>query len=200
MSNRKNKKKITKKSEWMEFCYDTMDVTKRIAYNLDDPDDHIPIAMVVDSEGKTALIQLGGLPSKQMAYAALVEIAKELKAHSVATIFSCWSVRPSIEELRKHSPDGATDEEIAENLAENFAENYQGPAVRDHPDRVEGFMLWGAYGLEQFGLLVPYERTESGNIKKFLEEEIMNDGELIRNFLWEEAYNELFPERKDVIP
>ena len=192
----KNKKRVKTKKDWMLLCYEMMDVTKRISYGLKDPDDHIPIGMIADADGKTALVQLGRLANKQMAYAALVEIAKSMKAQSVATIFSCWFVKPSIEELRKHSPDGATDEEVAD----SFVENYEGPAVRDRPDNVEGFMLWGAHGLEQFGLLVPYERNKSGKINKFLEEETLNDDSIIRNFLWEEAYNELFPERKDVIP
>lgn len=135
------------RKKWERQIDDFVEQTKRIAFNMSDPDDYLPTALLLNSQEEAIVVVLQ-LDKQDDVYTAITRLAFQTQSECIAVCSNMWYVGRKV--------DGEVE--------------YDGPPPSQHPDRKEGFYFWAAYGKEQMGLIVPYTRQANKKIKDFGEE------------------------------
>ena len=135
------------RKKWERRIDDFVEQTKRIAFNMSDPDDFLPTALLLNSQGEATIMVLK--LDKHDVYTAITRLAFQTQSECIAVCSNMWYV-DSIKTDEYPNKDGEVE--------------YAGLPPSQRPDRKEGFHFWAAYGKEQMGLIVPY--TRQANNKK----------------------------------
>jgi hypothetical protein len=160
------------KKKWKLKIHDFFDQTKRILYNMKDPDDYAPTAMLAKGEE----IIIGVIPTdKYTFYEMIGNLAFQHQTECIATAMVCWMI----------PPDGIRPEDMSED------KEWIGPQPSKHPNRKEAIQIWAAYGKEQFGHIAEFTRRPNGRVLKYTDIDFDMDDEkvTIKNYLWETVVN-----------
>ena len=161
------------RKKWERQIDDFVEETKRIVFNMSDPDNYVPTALLLNSQGEGIVMVLD--LDKHDVYTAVTRLAFQTQSECIAVCSSTWYVES--EDLEKYRKE---DGEL----------EYDGLPPSQHPDRKEGFYFWAAYGKEQMGLVVPYTRQANKKIKDFGEEiraGFDDKNARFENYLWDAA-------------
>ena len=160
------------KKIWERKIDDFVEQTKRIVFNMSDPDNYLPTALLLNSQGEAIIMVLK--MDKHDVYTAITRLAFQTQSECIAVCSNMWYVEATDLDEKEYK-DG---------------EKYEGLPPSQHPDRKEGFHFWAAYGKEQFGLILPYTRQANKKIKDFGEEirfGFDDDDNRWVNYLWDDA-------------
>ena len=160
------------RKKWERQIDDFVEQTKRIVFNMSDPDNYVPTALLLNSQGEGIVMVLD--LDKHDVYTAITRLAFQTQSECIAVCSNMWYVE-------------STD--LDENEYKN-GKKYEGLPPSQHPNRKEGFHFWAAYGKEQFGLILPYTRQANKKIKDFGEEirfGFDDDDNRWVNHLWDAA-------------
>tara|TARA_B100002019_G_scaffold135751_1_gene117038 strand:+ start:367 stop:897 length:531 start_codon:yes stop_codon:yes gene_type:complete len=164
---------IISKEEWEKKVYGFVDETKRIVYNMSDPDNFLPTALLMNRQGEGMIMILK--LDKHDVYTAVTRLAFQEQSECIAVCSNTWYIER--EAMRKYiDEDGELD--------------YDGPPPSQHPDRKEAFHFWAAYGDKQMGVILPYTRRADGSVKNFEKEKRFgfdDDNNTLKNYLWDAA-------------
>jgi len=161
------------RKKWERRIDDFVEETKRIAYNMSDPDNYVPTALLINSQGEAIIMVLE--LDKHDVYTAITRLAFQTQSECIAVCSNMWYV-DRIKADEYTNKDGEVE--------------YDGLPPSQHPDRKEGFHFWAAYGKEQMGLIVPYTRQANKKIQDFGEEiraGFDDDDTRFENYLWDAA-------------
>jgi len=155
---------MVSRKKWERRIDDFVEETKRIVYNMSDPDGFLPTALLLNSQ-EEAMVMVLDL-DKHDVYTAITRLAFQMQTECIAVCFNTWYV-------------------------EDF--DTEGLPPSQHPDRKEGLNFWAAYGKEQMGVIVPYTRQANKKVKDFGEEKRFGfDNESnLKNFLWDAAIEKM---------
>ena len=165
------------RKKWERQIDDFVEQTKRIVFNMSDPDNYVPTALLLNSQGEGIVMVLD--LDKHDVYTAVTRLAFQTQSECIAVCFNTWYVES--EDLDKYRKE---DGEL----------EYDGLPPSQHPDRKEGIHFWAAYGEEQMGLVVPYTRQANKKVKDFGEEKrygFDDDGSTMKNYLWDAAIEQM---------
>lgn len=161
------------RKKWERRIDDFVEQTKRIAFNMSDPDNYIPTALLLNSQGEATIMVLK--LDKHDVYTAITRLAFQTQSECIAVCSNMWYV-DRIKTDEYTNKDGEVE--------------YDGLPPSQHPDRKEGLHFWAAYGKEQMGLIVPYTRQANKKIKDFGKEIRVgfdDDNNRFENYLWDAA-------------
>jgi len=165
------------RKKWERRIDDFVEETKRIVYNMSDPDNYLPTALLLNSQGEAIIMVLE--LDKHDVYTAITRLAFQTQSECIAVCSSMWYV-DSIKTDEYTNKDGEV--------------KYDGVPPSQHPNRKEGFYFWAAYGKEQMGLIVPYTRQANKKIKDFGKEIRAGFGDennRFENYLWDAAIEQM---------
>lgn len=160
------------KKIWERKIDDFVEQTKRIVFNMSDPDNYVPTALLLNSQGEAIIMVLK--MDKHDVYTAITRLAFQTQSECIAVCSNMWYVEAT----------GLDENEYKD------GKKYEGLPPSQHPNRKEGFHFWAAYGKEQFGLILPYSRQANKKIKDFGEEIRFgydDDDNRWVNYLWDDA-------------
>jgi hypothetical protein len=165
--------------KWRREVEDFLEETKRIVYNMKDPDDFIPTALVAIDDRNSIICVMP--VDKYDFYEIVVKLAFQHQTECIATILNSWIIPP--EGFRDEDFDGPQTKAM---------DNYIGPMPSKHPNRAEALNLWAAHGNTQFGAVIQFERNPDGSVKKFNRLSMVDDEKVvIKNRLWDNALEAL---------
>ena len=161
------------KKEWKKKVLDFQEQTKRIIYNMKDPDNFAPTMMLWDGEK----LSVGVIPmDKYDFHELIVRIAIANEVECISTAMVMWYIPPEAIREEDKDKDG----------------KYIGPMPSKHPKRKEGLVTWSAYGKEQFAYVTSFTRNSDGSVNKYTELDLPEGGDMMfKNNLYDRAYEAL---------
>ena len=160
--------RMMSKKKWKMKVLDFLDQTKRIIYNMTDPDDFAPTAMMAKGEK----IIVGVVPTDKYSFYEIIgNLAFQHQTECIATAMVSWFI----------PPDGMRDEDKVDG-------KWVGPMPSKHPNREEAVIIWAAHGKEQFGHMAQFTRKPNRSVLKYTDVDLgSSDDEdvTLKNYLWD---------------